>query len=177
MKVASIAVFLVLSALASCTMMHGEDVPSEECIRRWKAVQPFMIEPRQLTGIYKNREIDAILFHYSTHAAAEQFWTSLQSNIQGTKWRIITETSETREYERQFSKGEISPERSDMAIFSSVERLKIHYLTSMGMAIVAYVQADSSAAHIGFDDTREARWSAEELWPRFNNALNQLHAD
>jgi peptide methionine sulfoxide reductase MsrB len=158
-------------------MMNGEDIPSEACIRRWKAVQPFMIEPRQLTGIYRNREIDAIIFHYSTNAATEQFWASLQSNIQETKWRIVTETPETREYERQFSKGEISPERSDMAIFSSAEKLKIDYLASMGMAIVAYVQADSSAAHIGFDDTREARWAAEELWPRFNTALNQLHAD
>lgn len=153
-------------------MLIMEDVPSEELIRKWDDIQPFIIEPGKITGIYRSADIDAIVFKYSTVADKAKFWAHLQSNLQGTKWKLITETSDSRAYERRFSKGDGSPGRPDIALFSSAELLKLEYLPGKQTVIVGYVQADSSEKDASFAATDEAKWAEKEIWPRFNKAKN-----
>ena len=162
-----------MSGVLACTMLTMGDVPSEELIRKWDDIQPFIIEPTKITGIYRNMDIDAIVFKYSTVADKAKFWAHLQSNLQETKWKLIAETSESRDYERRFSKDDQSPDRPDMAMFSSAELLKIEYLPGKQMAIVGYVQADSSAKDTSFAETDEAKWAEKQIWPRFNKAKNE----
>lgn len=159
--------------MLGCTMLTMEDVPSEELIRKWDDIQPFIIEPSKITGIYRNMDIDAIVFKYSTIANKDKFWTRLQSNLQETKWQLIAETSDTRTYERRFSEGAQSPDRPDMALFSSAELLKLAYLPVKQMVVVGYVQADSSNKDISFAATDEAKWAEKQIWPRFNKAKNE----
>lgn len=154
-------------------MLSMEDVPSEELIKKWDSIQPFIIEPIKITGIYRNIDIDAIVFEYSTIANKDKFWAHLQSNLQDTKWQLFAESSNYKTYERRFSKGDCSPERPDMSIFSSAELLKLEYLTDKQIVVVGYVQADSSENNSSFAVTDEATWAEKVIWPRFNKAKNK----
>ncbi len=149
------------------------DIPSEDIIRKWGDNKPVIIEPIKITGVYRNMDIDAVVFKYTTSMNKENFWTSLQSNLQETKWQLISEPSDFRTYERRFSKGAIPPGSPDMAIFSSAELLKVEYRSDKHMVIVGYVQADSSEKDISFAETDEAKWAEKEIWPRFNKAKNE----
>ncbi len=173
MKWIALPLFFIMTGMLGCTMLSMEDVPSEELIKKWDTIQPFIIEPSKIMGIYRNIDIDAIVFKYSTIADRDKFWAHLKSNLQGTKWLLIAETSETRTYERRFSKGDQSPARPDMALFSSAELLKIEYLPGKQMVIVGYVQADSSEKDTSFAFTNEAKWAEKEIWPRFNKAKSE----
>jgi hypothetical protein len=169
---------LVLAAFleagwAGCGMLATEEVPSAELIGKWRALQPFIVEPVKISGIYKDSDIDAIAFEYATGLERARFWARLESSLRNTRWRVIAETGQGREYERRFARDEPSPERPDAAAFSSVERLRIAYAAGKGKAVVCYVQADASAQAVTFAATPEALWAEKKLWPRCLSAENR----
>jgi hypothetical protein len=150
-----------------------EEIPTEEFIRKWNDAQPFIIEPTQIEGIYRNLDIDAVVFKYLTSTNEDEFWNILDSNIKETEWKLVAETSGSKDYERQFSKGDKSPNRPDMATFSSAEKMRIEYVSNRQMVIVGYVQADSSEKETSYEATDEAKWAQKEIWPRFDKVKNE----
>ena len=127
MKRIVLPLFCIMTGMLGCTLLSMGDIPSEDIIRKWGDNKPVIIEPIKITGVYRNMDIDAVVFKYTTSVNKENFWTSLQSRLQETKWQLISEPSDFRTYERRFSKGAKSPGSPDMAIFSSAELLKVEY--------------------------------------------------
>jgi len=173
MKRIILTLSLIVIAALGCNFFSMEDVPSEEFIKQWKDAQAFIIEPIKITGIYKDMDVGAVVFKYTTAANKDKLWTLIQSNLKETKWKLVSESSNARDYERCFAKGDQSPDRPDMAMFSSAELMKIEYVPNKQMVIIGYVQADSSADETSFEATDVAKWAKKNIWPRLEKAKNE----
>jgi len=124
-----------------------------------------------MRGIYRNSDIDSIVFTYETSVSdAAEFWYSLDANVATTKWNVVKVTADARAYERRYGKGDASPGRPDMAIFSSAELLRVAFVPPQKV-VVGYVQADASSKTTSFGETHEARWAEKVIWPRFEEEI------
>ncbi len=111
--------------LSGCDFMSMEQVPSSEAIRGWMA--RFLVSPDQIHGVYRNLDIDSLVFTYTSKVDGEvAFWSRLEDGLQGSRWTEAERRGAMREYRRSYRKGEGDAERPDMAIFSSFEALWGH---------------------------------------------------
>lgn len=167
-----IAKVLALATLMSgCSFMSMEEVPSAPLIKKWDALAPFLVKDRTIRGIYRNIDIDSLVFSYETSATdAKDFWISVEANVATTKWSVVKSTPMTRDFERRFGKGDGSLGRPDMAIFSSAELLRVAFVPPQKV-VVGYVQADSLSKSTSFAETHEARWAEKAIWPRFEKEI------
>lgn len=156
---------------SGCSWLSMEDIPSEEGIRKWRSTRPFIIEPVSITGIYRNMDMDAIVFRYVTTLNEDVFWERLQSGLRETKWWRVSNQPGTQTYERIFSKNDNAADRPDMAPFFSIEHLKIAYSTTDHRVTIGCIQADFSEDPIDFAGTDAAKWAEKIIWPRFAQAL------
>ena len=163
-------VSLVLAwAVACASCMSMDRVPSAGEIRRWPALEPFVLQPAAVTGVYQNIDIDSVVFHYSTSLTAEnEFWRTLKEQAALAGWRHVdgaAPLSQPREYERfqrLKTKGELG--------FSSAEELRIAY--SPTRVVVAYVQSDQNGDPRPVSQASEGRFADREIWPRFNQLVS-----
>ena len=114
-------------------------VPSADEIQKWSALQPFVIQPSSITGVYQNIDIDSVVFHYSTRLTdPTAFWRELHNQARSSGWvhlAAAAETNSSREYEtfqRLAPRGELW--------FSSAEELRVAYRRDR--IVVGYVQSD-----------------------------------
>jgi hypothetical protein len=144
-----------------------EQVPSADLIEQW--LGPFLVEADQIKGIYRNLDVDSVVFTYRTALATEQaFAEGLTRNLAASRWQRQTHTTAFIEYRRRFAKGETSPGRPDMPIFASREVIRLSFNSADRTVVVAYVQADASQDSDSFEDTGEGTWAEKAIWPKFD---------
>jgi len=160
-----------VTGLFTCVIacMDMEVVPSSEVIEKW--LGDFLIEADDIQGIYRNLDVDSLLFTYRTAVTEERdFRNALSMKLQDSRWKE-TEGHGFIEYRRQFDKGEKAVDRLDMPIFYSFEVARIGF--SAGRVVVAYVQADTSEDVGVFEESGEGQWAKEVIWPQFEELLRQ----
>ena len=144
-----------------------EQVPSTELIKNW--VGAFLVDAENIKGVYRNLDVDSLVFTYHTSAQTEEdFCSALALSLEKSKWQRTSNSIDFIEFRRFFKKGEISPERPDMEMFASYEMIRLNYNKSNKMVVVAYVQADTSDDVTLFEHTGEGKWAERVIWPKFN---------
>ncbi|MFN7138945.1 MAG: hypothetical protein ACK4UN_06380 [Limisphaerales bacterium] len=166
-----IGVFLLIGCGPSM-----DQVPSSESIR--KRMGRFLVNPDDIQGVYRNLDVDSLVFTYSSKVEGEAaFWSGLEERLKDSRWTEADRLGAVREYRRSYRKGEVNAERPDMAIFSSFEVARVAFNTESRTAVVAYVQADGSSKDTKFEDTGESKWAEKAIWPRFRDLILQLNTE
>ncbi len=165
------SVVVVINLFFACIAM--ERVPSADEIQKWSALQPFVIQPSSITGVYQNIDTDSVVFHYSTRLTdPTAFWRELHNQARSSGWvhlAAAAETNSSREYEtfqRLAPRGELW--------FSSAEELRVAYRRDR--IVVGYVQSDQQGDPKPVSQASEGRFANRELWPRFMALLSQTTA-
>jgi len=159
--------FILAVFVTGCTVITMEETPTPEVIEKWMG--DFLIEPDQITGVYRNLDVDSLVFTYKTESTtAPAFEDALSSALQNSKWRRSQNVTDCIEFRRSFQKGERSDDRPDMAMFSSFEVAKLALAPDNTTVVVAYVQADGSGDETCFENTGEAKWADQVIWPKFD---------
>lgn len=163
----SLFFILLISLFASCNSLDMETVPSAETIRSWKAIRPFLIAEKGITGIYQNFDVDSLIFIYSSsHKDERQLLEAIRGNITETKWREASnDACSYHQFERRFKMGEENPNRPDMSLFPSTEILRITLFPDRSIIVVGYLQSNGGA---------ELQWGERVLWPRYNKQIDKL---
>ena len=158
---------MLVAFLAGCSLVTMEEVPSPELIKKWMG--PFLIESDQIKGVYRNLDVDSMVFTYRTSVTTEErFLVSLASSLAGSTWQRETNAMAFIEFRRGFSKGETAPDRPDMTMFASLEVARLSFNPTNHTVVVAYVQSDSVKNIDRFEDTSEGKWAERTIWPKFN---------
>lgn len=176
MRYARIQIPMMLATLTmlftGCSIITMEQVPSTDLIKKWMG--SFLIEADQIKGVYRNLDIDSVVFTYRTGATTEQdFAESLVDNLADSKWQRQTEVTDFIEFRRVFAKGDTTAERPDMAIFTSLELVRLSFNPTNRTVTVAYVQADTSKNVSRFEETGEGKWAERTIWPKFDQLRKQ----
>ena len=167
-------VSLVIAWTVACVSCISMDrIPSASEIREWPALEPFVLQPAAVTGVYQNIDIDSVVFHYTTNLTAEdEFWRTLQQQAALAGWQHVEGVASVphlRKYEtflRLKPKGELG--------FSSAEELRIAY--SPTRVVVAYVQSDQNGNPKPVSQASEGRFADREIWPRFSQLVSGIGA-
>jgi hypothetical protein len=167
MRYAAGLVLLLSAVSAACNTV--ERVPADTDIREWAVLQPFVLHPISITGVYQNLDVDAVVFHYRSKLTDEgQFWRQLRQQAQGAGWLPTNRSGSdggSRAYEafqRLKPKGEL--------MFASAEELRIAFLRNR--IVVAYVQSDQSGQPKPVSQASEGRYADRYIWPRFFELLS-----
>jgi hypothetical protein len=103
------------------------------------------------------------VFTYTSEAvSADEFWQLLDNASTADSWKCIVKEETQRRFERIIPK-------TGQKVFHSAEQVRVHFDPSRNMAVVAWVQADSSDAVDHFDATGEASFADRVVWPRFDS--------
>jgi hypothetical protein len=153
--------------LTGCSLLTMEEIPSPELIKKWMG--PFLIEADQIKGVYRNLDVDSLIFTYGTAVQTEgEFRNALSSALVNSRWQRSTSATDFIEFRRTFAKGDTSEDRPDMAMFASFELARLSFNPAERKVVVAYVQADTSKSVTRFEDTSEGEWAERVIWPKFN---------
>ena len=174
--VSSLVVYLLAATLAGCGLVSKETVPSPELIRKWLGA--FLIEADQVQGIYRNLDVDSLVFTYRTTLQTDaDFRNALREALADSKWEQNTNAEGYVEFGRTFRRGETSQERPDMAAFFSCEVVRLSFDPETGTVVVAYVQADTTKDVECFEQTSAGRWAASVVWPKFERLKGKGSVD
>jgi hypothetical protein len=72
-----LTVAIASTAAAGCGIVGAEGVPTAADVRAWKQLQPFIFHEQELTGIYHNVDVDAVVFSYRTTLSEVEFLRQL----------------------------------------------------------------------------------------------------
>lgn len=167
-------IFVLSAALmvVGCNLLSDEQVPSSEAIREWMG--RFLVEADQIQGVYRNLDIDSLVFTYRSNVDEEAaFWGGLEAGLQDSRWNATLRRDALREYRRSYRKGEDDGERPDMAIFNSFEVARVFFDPESHTVIIGYIQADGDSEENRFEDTGESDWADKALWPRFEALVSK----
>jgi hypothetical protein len=161
---------LIGLAVVSVSCISMERTPSASDVRRFTAVEPFVVQPTGVTGVYQNVDIDSVVFYYVTNLASDkEFWQAVKQQATLAGWQHVDDaaagSSQPRAYEafqRLKRKGELR--------FASAEELRIAYTPIR--VVVAYVQSDHIGAPTPVSQTAEGRFADREIWSRFTQLLS-----
>ena len=163
-----IPLLVAACTLASTACISMERVPTASEIREWRALEPFVLQPASVTGVYRNIDIDSIVFHYRANVTTErEFWRTVREQAAAAGWQHVddVESSSTpRKYEtfqRLKPKGEL--------FFSGAEELRIAY--SLTRVVVAYVQSDQLGDPEPVSQASTGGFADREIWSRFTRLL------
>lgn len=156
-----------LAALTvACVEM--ERVPTATEIQQWQALQPFVLQADSITGVYRNHDVDAVVFEYNSNVGdVTEFWRLLQEGARSAGWAQATDGAVQRDSRYQMfyrfkPKGELW--------FSSAEELRVAYQS--GRVAVAYVQSDQDGDSKPVKAS-EGRFAEKHIWPRFFDLLSR----
>lgn len=158
-------------ACVSCISM--DRIPSASEIREWPALDPFVLQPAAVTGVYQNIDIDSVVFHYTTNLTTEdEFWRILQQQAASAGWQRVDRVASTRQLRKYQTFQRLRP-RGELG-FSSAEELRVAY--SPARVVVAYVQSDQNGDPKPVSQASEGRFADREIWPRFDQLASGLGA-
>ena len=162
-------VALMSSVLMACScgfLPEMERVPSSSELLQYKFLQPFNISPEEVTGAYQNRDIDSLVYFYSTKITDENvFWKIVVSGSKESGWSQLPTQNQTKRFQRFY--GPRGPFRS-----SGSEEIRIWFNSKKRMVAVAWVQADMTGKPLPVSETQpEAQFADQEIWPRLNRII------
>ncbi|MBI5503988.1 MAG: hypothetical protein HY899_04255 [Deltaproteobacteria bacterium] len=138
----------------------------------------FLVSADQIQGVYRNLDVDSLVFTYSSRVDGEAaFWSGLEAGLRSSRWTETVRRGAMREYRRSYPKGEGDAERPDMAIFSSFEVARVFFDGKAKTVVMAYVQADGSSEDTKFEDTGESKWAEKTIWPGFRDLVFNLNTE
>ena len=156
-------VLSITLAAVSVACVEMERVPPSAEIQESQALQPFLVSPVAITGVYQNRDVDAVVFHYTSSIRDEsEFWRRIEQQVQSAGWVNAKGGRHDpgqlyRSFERLKAQGELS--------FSSAEELRIAYHADR--IAVAYIQSDQNGPPRPVAEASEGRFADDQIWPRF----------
>ena len=156
--------FVFASALVLVACVAMERIPTADEIRRSSAVQPFLVEYEELTGVYQNLDVDSLVFRYRTSSRPDAFWTALSRAAVQSGWdeRLHSRTPGQRAFDRLKPKGGLG--------FSSAEEVRVGVRGNL--VVVGYVQSDQNGERpVPVERANEGQWAQSRLWPRFASEL------
>jgi hypothetical protein len=159
---------LVLSA-ASVGCAEMERIPTHTEIREWPALQPFVLDPSSMTGVYRNIDVDAVVFHYESKITDEaQFWRQLRQQAHEAGW-LLAKRPEAGDGSRAYQAFQRLKQKGEL-MFASAEELRVAFLRDR--VVVAYVQSDQSGEPKPVSQAAEGRFANRQIWPRFLKLLS-----
>lgn len=132
-------------------------VPSAESLLARKALAPFLVQPAEVTGVYENSDVDAVVFHYASSTESEhRFWQEIRREAGAQAWVERSPGPGYSAFERrtEFAQGRWG-----------LEVVRIHF--SPSRVAVGIVQTDHCGDSSSVSGTAETRYAAERIWPRF----------
>ena len=162
------ALALTWSAVsAACIQM--ERIPADTQIREWPALQPFVLHPNAITGVYRNFDVDAVVFHYTSKITDEAaFWRQLRQQAQEAGW-LPAEGPEAGNSSRAYEAFQRLKPKGEW-MFASAEELRVAFLRDR--VVVAYVQSDQRGEPKPVSQAAEGRFANRQIWPRFLKLLS-----
>ena len=96
----------------ACNLASVNRVPSAGDVQSWEEVQSFIVAESELTGVYQNTDVDAVIFTYRTKLPESEFLKQLAQRAEVAGWSLTAATS-VQIYER------FSPRKSNTGFFGS----------------------------------------------------------
>lgn len=135
-----------------------EYVPSTKEVR--SLLGPFLIKPERIRGIYKNTDIDSMVFiYYTTIKTREDFFKALSSTLNIYQWELWDNNSKFYEYRRRRQAGE-------KGIFYSLSKVRVCYIPETRKVVVAYINELLKNGKC-FDDSPAGELAKTKIWPMF----------
>jgi len=159
------AAILVAGAVLSCNVPEMERVPTEEEVRNWPVLEPFLASPAEITGVYRNLDVDAVVFYYRCNLPTEAaFWAQLEEQATAGGWTAGASSGQAyRTYQRLQARGSKG--------FASAEEARIAYTPAR--VVVGYVQSDQwRETPKPVAEASEGRFADEAVWPKFRAAVS-----
>ena len=158
------AVILVVGALLACDTPDMERIPTDEELRTWPVLKPFLMSAESLTGVYRNLDVDCAVFHYRSSLPTEQFWRQIEESATAQGWTPLPNGERKyRTYQRLVPRGSMG--------FSSAEEARIAYVA--GRVVVGYVQSDQWSENPGpVAQSSEGRFAERQVWPKFDSLMS-----
>ena len=162
-------VLSITLAVLSVACAEMERVPASTEIQESQPLQPFLVSPVAITGVYQNLDVDSLVFHYTSRIRDEtEFWRQLEQQAQSNGWAHtgngrLDRGQAYRTFERLKPRGELS--------FSSAEELRIAYHPDR--IAIAYVQSDQHGQPGPVAEASEGRFADDRIWPRFASLVPQ----
>lgn len=165
----SSAIWILMLAVAISGCDLNAYVPSAEKLRNPKNPSAaFLVNERDIRGIYGNSDVDAVIYAYDSSVAGEgEFWSTLAQATSRANWQLREERSDYRRYVR------IKP-RTGQQRFHSVEEARVAFNPESQEVFVAWVQSDLETLPSDFpsvDDSSEGSFAQRVVWPRFEKAV------
>jgi hypothetical protein len=154
-----------MGALLACDTPEMERIPTEEELRNWPVLQPFLLSPESLSGVYRNLDVDCVVFHYRSSLPTEQvFWQQVEQRAAAQRWSAASGGEGTyRTYQRLVPRGSMG--------FSSAEETRIGYVA--GRVVVGYVQSDQwRETPRPVAEASEGRFAERNVWPKFKSVMS-----
>jgi hypothetical protein len=153
-----VGMFVIRSSDVLLTLLTMEYVPTAEKILAGQHLQPFLVDPSDVEGIYGNIDIDSAVFRYRPGVVdVDEFWRRIDRQIEGTAWTKLPADGELRRFQRVFPKGSKA--------FCSVEEIRVRYDAVNRRVVVGWVQADSSTDVGRLAACSEADFANHVIWP------------
>ena len=155
-----IVTFIIAAiTIAGCDALKMDYVPTPGQIMASHGT--FLVAPKSVTGHYANKDVDSVVFSYTTEAQdSDAFWQSVDTAADTANWTHIYTKDNERHYERLIP-------RTGQRIFNSAEQVRVSFDSSNGYVVVAWVQADSTNTVKQFSQTGESSFAESAVWPRF----------
>ena len=154
MKIAA-AVGILLVAIAGCDSEFTYN-PTLEEIRTHRWIESFVVDPSAVQGLYRNSDVDALLFRYSTSVPRSTVWTRISEQTKRDGWTLMGEDEQLRTFRRIRTGG----------AYPSTEEVRVAPLRTD--ILVGYVQVDHLHEN-GFHRGTEDGW-AKTFWSMFEDA-------
>jgi hypothetical protein len=139
-------------------VFSNEYVPSADELQHREALAPFLVKPSNVEGIYGNRDVDSVVFRYTTAEGEDAFWQRVEQQSKVRAWIVVAPEGEARRFERA-----IPPDRK--GLFWSVEEVRVRYLRANRAVVVGWVQADERHAVTRLAECSESRFAESAIWP------------
>ena len=165
--------FCIVLVLAAIAVVGGllllrspmTDVPDEREIRRYQRLKPFILEDETVTGIYRNHDVDSLVFTYRTRLdSPETFWRGLDNELVDSKWVQLEAKPLLRRYEKVIPRGD--------EMFCSSEEVRVGFCKDQRTVVVTWVQGDTLKDVKSFSEADESRFAEQQVWPIFQKLLS-----
>jgi hypothetical protein len=161
--------FVIVLTAVSVACAEMERIPADTEIREWPALRPFLLHPSSITGVYRNFDVDAVVFHYESKITDEaQFWRRLRHQAQEAGW-LPAKSPESGDGSRGYEAFQRLKPKGEL-MFASAEELRVAFLRDR--VVVAYVQSDQSGEPTPVSQAAEGRFANQQIWPRFLKLLS-----
>ena len=121
----------------------------------------FIVEERDMEGLYGNLDVDAAIYTYRADVASDtEFWAILDLQTQEQGWELKHIAGFYRRYVRIIPK-------TGQHMFHSAEEVRVAIQEDTLQAWVAWVQADERQLPQDFPKNGEGRFARKVVWPRF----------